>query len=342
MMFNLKVLVTGGAGYVGSVLIPELIKAGHFVYCLDRFFFGKEFLSSSSFKNSIELIQDDIRWFNPEILKNIDVVMDLAALSNDPVGDLDPTKTYEINFEGRVRVAKLSKAAGVSQYILASSASVYGQQENIANEDSIVSPLTAYSKANREAELNVLPLNNNDFSVTVLRFSSIYGISPRMRFDLAVNGMVLDYFKNKKITIFGGNNKRPFLHINDAVQAYLLLLNSSKSKINGQIFNVGSDEQNYQISDLAKEVGNALDPNCTLDIKNSPDNRSYFASSEKIRNILNFKPKHNVGDTSKEMLSALNNNKLDYSDKTITVKWYNHIKNNEDLLQACLLNDKFL
>ena len=167
-------------------------------------------------------------------------------------------------------------------------------------------------------------------------------MSPRMRFDLAVNGMVLDYFKNKKITIFGGNNKRPFLHIRDAVQAYLLLLNSSKSKINGQIFNIGSDDQNYQISDLANEVGTALDSNCTLAIQNSPDNRSYFASSEKIRNTLNFKAKYNVGDASKEMLSALKNNELDHSDKTITVKWYNYIKNNEKLLQTCLLDGKFL
>ncbi|MDC0522176.1 SDR family oxidoreductase [Nitrosopumilus sp.] len=341
-MLNLKVLVTGGAGYVGSVLIPELINAGHFVYCLDRFFFGKDFLLSKKFENSLELIQDDIRWFDSKILDGIDVVMDLAALSNDPVGDLDPTKTYEINHVGRSRVAKLSKAAGVSKYILASSASIYGQQEQTATEESLVSPLTAYSKANRKAEVDILPLSDDNFSVTALRFSSIYGISPRMRFDLAVNGMVLDYFKNKKITIFGGNNKRPFLHINDAVQAYLLLLNSSKSKINGQIFNVGSDEQNYQISDLAKEVGNALDSNCTLDIKNSPDNRSYFASSEKIRNTLNFKPQNNVKESSKEILAALENNTLDYGDKTITVKWYNHIKNTPKLLEKLSINGKFL
>ena len=341
-MLNLKVLVTGGAGYVGSVLIPELIKAGHFVYCLDRFFFGKDFLLSKKFENSLELIQDDIRWFDSKVLDGVDVVMDLAALSNDPVGDLDPTKTYEINHLGRSRVAKLSKAAGVTKYILASSASIYGQQDQMATEESLVSPLTAYSKANRKAEVDILPLSDDNFSVTALRFSSIYGISPRMRFDLAVNGMVLDYFKNKKITIFGGNNKRPFLHINDAVQAYLLLLNSSKSKINGQIFNVGSDEQNYQISDLAKEVGNALDPNCTLDIKNSPDNRSYFASSEKIRNTLNFKPQNNVKESSKEILAALENNTLDYGDKTITVKWYNHIKNTPDLLEKLSINGKFL
>jgi nucleoside-diphosphate-sugar epimerase len=338
----LKILITGGAGYVGSILIPELIKDGHFVYCLDRFFFGKDFLLSKKFENSLQLIQDDIRWFDPKVLDGIDVVMDLAALSNDPVGDLDPNNTYEINHLGRSRVAKLSKAAGVPKYILASSASIYGQQDEMATEESLVSPLTAYSKANRKAEVDVLPLSDDNFSVTVLRFSSVYGISPRMRFDLAVNGMVLDFFKNKKITIFGGNNKRPFIHINDAVQAYKLLLNASVSKINGQIFNVGSNEQNYVISELAKEVGYALNPNCELEIRDTPDNRSYFASFDKICDVLNFKPQNNVKEASKEILAALENNTLDYGDKTITLKWYNHIKNTPDLLEKLSINGKFL
>ena len=147
-----KALVTGGAGYVGSVLIPSLIDEGYYVKCLDRFFFGKEFLSKNVFSKNLDLIQDDIRWFDPMILDDVDVVLDLAALSNDPVGDLDPQKTFEINHEGRVRVARLSKDHGVKQYVLASSASIYGQQENIADENSPVFPITAYSKANRNAD----------------------------------------------------------------------------------------------------------------------------------------------------------------------------------------------
>lgn len=338
----MNILVTGGAGYVGSVLIPELIKEGHFIWCLDRFFFGKDFLLSKEFEDHIKLIQDDIRWVTPKIFENIDVVMDLAALSNDPVGELDPQKTFEINHEGRVRIAKLSKKAGVKKYILASSASIYGQQKEIANEEYEVYPLTAYSKANRKAELDILPLVSDTFAVTSLRFSSIYGISPRMRFDLAVNGMVLDFFKNKKITIFGGNNKRPFIHIKDAVQAYKLLLNASHSKIAGQIFNVGSNDQNYLISDLAKEIGNALDSNCELEISNTPDDRSYFASFDKIQKTLNFNVKNNVKESSREMLTALENNQLDYGDKTITLKWYNHIKNTKILLEKYSINGKFL
>ena len=188
------ILVTGGAGYVGSILIPTLIEEGYFVKCIDRFFFGKKYLSKNIFSHKLELIQSDIRFFDEKILDDVDVVLDLAAISNDPAGDLNPQKTFEINHKGRNRVAKLSKERGVKRYILASSASIYGQQEKIADENSTVHPLTAYSKANRNAEIDNLQLNDDNFTTTALRFSSIYGVSPRMRFDTAVNAMVLDLY----------------------------------------------------------------------------------------------------------------------------------------------------
>ena len=190
----MKILVTGGAGYVGSVLIPVLVDKVNFVKCLDRFFFGAEFLSQNKFHGKIEIIKDDIRWFDPTILNDVDCVLDLAALSNDPAGELNPKKTFEINHGGRCRVAKLSKEHGVKRYILASSASIYGQQDNVANENSSVKPLTAYSKAYHNAEIDSILLNDDNFTVTVLRFASIYGVSPRMRFDTAVNQMVLDLY----------------------------------------------------------------------------------------------------------------------------------------------------
>ena len=222
------ILVTGGAGYVGSVLIPSLIDKDYNVKCLDRFFFGKDFFSKNNFPNNLELIQDDIRWFDPKILDDVDVVLDLAALSNDPVGDLAPEKTFEINHKGRTRVAKLSKDHGVKQYVLASSASIYGQQTTTANENSTVHPLTSYSKANHKAEMDNLPLNDDSFTVTALRFSSIYGVSPRMRFDTAVNNMVLDLFKSKIINVNGKDKNRPFIFTKDVEKAYLSIINSTK------------------------------------------------------------------------------------------------------------------
>ena len=148
----MQILVTGGAGYVGSILVPRLLKNGHNVRVSDRFFFGKESLNHLVKNPRLKLIQDDIRWFDSKILKDVDVVIDLAALSNDPSGELDPQKTLEINYKGRLRVARLSKERHVMRYILASSCSIYGFKKEMLDENSPVNPLTTYAKANRLAK----------------------------------------------------------------------------------------------------------------------------------------------------------------------------------------------
>ncbi|MCZ2808638.1 MAG: SDR family oxidoreductase, partial [Candidatus Bathyarchaeota archaeon] len=185
----MNVLVTGGAGYIGSVMSRILLEKGYSVTCLDRLFFGTD--SIKDIADKITLVKDDIRFFNPEILKGVDAVFDLAALSNDPSGELEPQKTLEINHNGRVRVARLAKKYGVKKYVLASTCSVYGFQEGIITEESGLNPLTTYAKANMMAEKEVLPLADKTFSATVLRQATVYGFSYRMRFDLAINGMVL-------------------------------------------------------------------------------------------------------------------------------------------------------
>lgn len=288
------------------------------------------------------MIKDDIRWFDPKILDDVDLVMDLAALSNDPVGDLDPNKTFDINYLGRSRVARLSKYAGVKKYILASSASIYGQQNDIVDEDSKANPLTAYSKANRMAEVDNLILNDDNFTVTILRFSSIYGLSPRMRFDLAVNNMVLELYKTGKIIIRGKSNTRPFLHIKDAAHAYSLVIKEQKEKIAGQIFNVGSDDQNYRMDNLAKEVGNSIGKKYEIEAKDTRDNRSYTASFKKIRETLGFKPKFTVKDGSIEIYQALENNELTDTIKTITVEWYKYLQTTHDLSRQISSRDTII
>jgi len=338
----MNILVTGGAGYIGSVLLPELVKDGHSIKCLDRFFFGDEFLSQKQFDGKIELIKDDIRWFKPEILKNVDVVMDLAALSNDPVGALEPEKTYQINHLGRARVAKLSKETGVKQYILASSASVYGQQKDAVDEKSIVNPITDYSKANRKAEEDVLKLNDDDFCVTVLRFSSVYGSSPRMRFDISVNSMVLEMYRNQKIVVRGKNNSRPFIHIKDAVKAYQKAIDASKNIISGQIFNVGSDEQNFKMGDIAENIIKATGQKCDLELGDTNDHRSYITSFKKIKDELGFNPSFSINDGANEIYNALATNQLDYSTKTITLEWYKHIQSDSRLFDKLQINERLL
>jgi len=321
----MKVLVTGGAGYIGSILSRILLEKGYDVTCLDRLFFGTD--SIKDITDKINLIKDDIRWFKPEILKGIDAVFDLAALSNDPSGELDPQKTLEINYRGRVRVAKLSKKYGVARYVLASTCSVYGFQEGILTEESSLNPLTTYAKANMLAEKEILPLADRSFSVTALRQATVYGLSPRMRFDLAINGMVLGFFKNAKIPIMrNGKQWRPFIHVRDTSNAFIKVLEADPELVNGQVFNAGSNEQNIQIFDLAKLVAESINLPFNYYWYGSPDKRSYRVSYNKIEKTLNFKSHYTPKEGAKEVFDALRDGRVSGDDpRTITVKWYKRL-----------------
>lgn len=321
----MHVLVTGGAGYIGSVLCRLLLEKGYKITCLDRFFFGKD--SIKEIEDEIRVVKDDIRYFNPEILSGVDAVVDMAALSNDPSGELDPNKTLDINYKGRVRVAKLSKKYGVKRYVLASSCSVYGFQEGILTEESTTNPLTTYAKANLLAEGEVLPLSDKSFIVTALRQATVYGYSFRMRFDLAINGMVLGFYKNGKVPIMrDGKQWRPFVHIKDTSNAFIKVLEADPELVNGQIFNVGSEEQNIQIFDLAKLIAESINMPFNYEWYGSPDNRSYKVSFRKIREKLNFKPQYSIKEGAREVFEALKDGKLNPDDtRTITVKWYKYL-----------------
>ncbi|OGD48223.1 hypothetical protein A3K79_07160 [Candidatus Bathyarchaeota archaeon RBG_13_46_16b] len=338
----MRVLVTGGAGYIGSVLSKILVEKGHDVSCLDRFFFGKEAIENVSDK--INLIKDDIRWFNPDILKGVDAVLDLASLSNDPSGELDPQKTLEINYKGRVRVATLSKKYKVGKYVLASTCSVYGFQEGTLNEDSKLNPLTTYAKANMMAEKEVLPLADNSFTVTVLRQATVYGFSRRMRFDLAINGMALGFFKNGKIPIMrDGKQWRPFVHVKDTSNAFISVLESNPKLVNGQIFNVGNNEQNLQIFDLAKMVAESINLPFNFEWYGSPDMRSYKVSFDKIKEQIGYKTSYTPKEGAKEVFNALKEGKLNPEDpRTITVKWYKHLLEAHKLVNDLEINGVLL
>jgi len=335
----MKVLVTGGGGYIGSVLIQMLLERGYKVECLDRFFFGRETLSHVAGDPNLEIIKDDIRWFNPNILRGVDAVMDLAALSNDPAGELDPSKTMEINYKGRVRVATLAKKYGAERYILASSCSVYGFQDEVVNERSPTNPLTTYAKANVLAEQETLPLADKNFCVTALRQATVYGLSPRMRFDLAINGMVLGFYKHGKIPIMrDGTQWRPFVHIRDTSRAFIMVLEADKDLVNGEIFNVGSNEQNYQIKPLAELIADAIGLPFNFEWYGSPDKRSYRVDFSKIRDTLGFKPKYTPKEGAKEVYDALVEGKVKDDIKTRTVEWYKFLLNAQKIVREVELN----
>ena len=277
------VLITGGAGYIGSVLSRLLLEKGYAVKCLDRLFFGKERVEELFGNPRYELIKDDIRWFEPDVLDDVDAVIDMAALSNDPSGELNPEKTIEINYKGRERVAHLSKEHGVKRYVLASSCSIYGFQEGVLTEESDINPLTTYAEANGLAERAAVAICDENFSVTVLRQSTVFGLSPRMRFDLAINGMTLGFYKNGKIPVMrDGNQWRPFVHVRDTSNAFLKVLESKVELVNGETFNVGNNNQNVQILPLAEMVAKGADIPFEFEWYGDPDHRSYQVSFDKI------------------------------------------------------------
>jgi len=328
----MRILVTGGAGYIGSILVRMLLEEGYKVIVLDRLFFGDNPIKD--IEDKIELIKDDIRSFDPSLLnKKIDAVLDLASLSNDPSGEIDPQKTLDINYKGRVRVATLAKKYGVSRYVLASTCSVYGFQEGILKETSPVNPLTTYARANLLAERDILPLADNSFVVTALRQATVYGFSYRMRFDLAINGMVKGLYLNGKIPILrDGRQWRPFVHIRDTSRAFIAALEAEPELINGQIFNVGSDEQNIMIFELAKLISEACNRPFNYEWYGSPDNRSYRVSFSKIKETLDFRPTYSIKEGAKEVWEALDKGLVDPNDpKTITVQWYKRLLSDPQL-----------
>lgn len=341
----MRIFVTGGAGYIGTTLIPYLVNEGHEVTVLDRFFFGRDLLlqqfpSGDLSKKRLQLIQDDTRFFDGELLEGYDAVIDMAALSNDPAGELNPWKTSEINYLGRSRVARLAKEAGVTRYLLTSSCSVYGFQDGILTEQSKVNPLTAYARANILAEKdNILPLADEKFTSTAVRFATVYGLSGRMRFDLAINGMVLGALKTGKIPVMrDGSQWRPFLYVGDAARAVLRILESDPKVVNGQIFNIGSDSQNYQIKQLAELVATSLTSKSPeIQWYGDPDGRSYRVSFDKAKNNLGFEVMTTPDMATKELEKAILSGKTSDTMKTRTLDWYKHLLNEPAASQEVML-----
>ncbi len=322
------VLVTGAGGYIGSVLVPKLLEKGYHVKAIDRFFFGKDKLSEHP---HLEMIQEDSRKFSQNIFVNVDCVIDLVAVSNDPSGELFSDATWQINHESRAQTAKFAKEMGVKRYILPSSCSIYGFQDHIVNETSTTNPLTVYAKANEKAEQAILPLADHHFTVTVLRQATVFGYSPRMRFDLAINGMVYGAWKNKVLPLMrDGKQFRPMVHVQDTTDVMVLLLTADAQKINGEIFNVGGNDNNYQLGPLgdivANEVSTQLNTPVNIEWYGDVDHRSYKVSFDKIENSLQWKPSWDAKRGANEIVLKLAKGEIDKSLQTITLDWYKELE----------------
>ena len=315
-----------------------LVDAGYDVVCLDRFFFGRDPIKQLD--GRVRTLVDDIRWFDSALLQGIDGVLDLASLSNDPSGELDTRKTLEINYEGKVRVASLAKKHSVKKYVLASTCSVYGASENVSDETSALNPLTTYARASMLAEQDILRMADSTFSPTVLRQATVYGLSKRMRFDLAVNAMVRSFYKDGKVRIMrDGTQWRPFVHVKDTSRAFLKALEADADLVAGGVYNVGSDDQNYQIFELARTVAEAIGLPFEYEWYGSPDSRNYRVSFEKIRRDLSFRPEFTPREGAREIYEALKNGELDSDDpRCITVEWYKKVLSSPELAKLVELN----
>ena len=319
-----------------------LIIAAELVKVVDRMFFG-DTLGAVREDARVKCLRQDIRWLDGAVFDGVDAVIDLAALSNDPSGDLDPEMTLAINHRGRARVARLAKEHGVRRYIVASSCSVYGFQEGILNELSTPNPLTTYAQANIEVEKSNLPLADDTFCVTVLRFATLYGLSPRMRFDLAINGMTLGIWEKGTIPVLrDGTQWRPMVHVRDAARAFVMVLQADTAVVNGQTFGAGSDDQNVQILPLAERLATALGKEFKYEWYGLPDHRSYRVSFEKIHKALGFEPKFTPEDAAREIALALEEKRVVPDMRTRTVEWYKNLLYWHGVLSEVVLNDVVL
>lgn len=302
----MKICVPGGAGYVGSRLVPALLQEGHTVVVYDLYLYGEVF---QEFKNNPRLIEihDDLRNFEAveTALEGCDAVIHLACISNDPSFELNPELGKSINLDAFEPFVELAKKQGIKRFIYASSSSVYGVKEepNVTEEMSL-EPLTDYSRFKAECEKILFKYLSDDFICTVIRPATVCGYAKRQRLDVVVNILTNLAYHTGKIKISGGDQMRPNIHIDDMVRAYLLVLNSPKEKIQGEIFNAGY--HNHPVLELGKIVQKVVSKKRDVELVIEPthDHRSYHVSSEKIQKKLGFEPKYTIEDAVEGLVKA--------------------------------------
>lgn len=338
-----KILVVGGAGYVGAVLVRELMERGYAVKVFDRLFYGA--VGLEEIKDKIDLVIGDIRQLNPTLLDDVEAVINVSGLSNDPTAEYNPEANYEINTEATGKLALLCKQKGVKRFIFASSCSIYDvgetneEKDIVLDETAVVAPKAAYSRSKWEAEKILLQLQDANFCPVILRKGTIYGFSPRMRYDLVVNTFIKDTLSKGKITLhYGGEMWRPLVEIRDVAKAYIACLQADEERVRGQIFNLVY--KNFRIAELGLQVQKALkDFGVSVDVV--PDYsykgvRNYRVSGKKLQTILNMRPTITVEESVKHIVENIK--KYQYADfdnpRYYNIKWLQTLEEADKIIKV--------
>tara|TARA_B110000483_G_C18167206_1_gene531798 strand:- start:980 stop:1960 length:981 start_codon:yes stop_codon:yes gene_type:complete len=297
-----KIFITGGAGYVGSRLVPKLLSLGYEITVLDLMIYGEKVLDNHEKLTKIKGDIRDARLLD-KIIKGHDAVIHLACISNDPSFELNPRLGKSINLDAFEPLVKISLKNDIKRFIYASSSSVYGiKKEKNVTEDMKLEPLTDYSKFKADCEKIMNSYKSENFITTTIRPSTVCGYARRQRLDLVVNILTNHAYHNREIKVFGGDQLRPNVHIEDMVHSYLAILEADIKKINGQIFNVGF--KNQSVNELAYDVKSVIGDDIKIVNSKSDDNRSYHVSSEKIKDVLGFETKKSVKDAVLDLKDA--------------------------------------
>ncbi len=311
----MHIVVTGGAGYLGNHLVRHLAGQGHEVRVFDRFCFGESVLAGLKSLPRCEIVRGDIRHLEafPTLLDGAEAIIHLAGLANDPSCDLDPEMALDVNLQGTERLADLAVAKGVRRFVLASSCSVYGKGVfEILDEESPTNPLSVYAKTKLSAERTLLERVSKTFEPVIARPATLFGWSPRMRFDLAINLMVATAMRNRCINVYGGGKQwRPFIHVRDAGRALALMAQSPARDVSGHVFNLGSDAINYQIIELARRIAAMFEGVRLEVVKDDEDLRSYHVQFAKMKRVLGFDAEWSVERGAEEIREQLRDESID-------------------------------
>jgi nucleoside-diphosphate-sugar epimerase len=319
----MHILILGGAGYIGSVATRRLANAGYDITVSDIFYFSEP----DHLQKFATVKIKDTRDLTPTDFLNVDVVIDMAAISNDPAGEINPAMTETINTRARVRAAKLARDAGVARYLLLSSCSVYGSNNAVVDESSSLNPLTAYARSNVATERQVRALASARFCVVVSRLATVFGPSPSMRFDLVVNAMTLGAFERGRIAVTGGGMQyRPLVHVDDVVRAIELQLNAPAVTVNHQIFNIGA--VNLRMHEVAQAIIEGLRQPIEVEVDStSPDQRNYRITTDKAGEVLGFVPTRTIADGAAAIMTALDDDRLNRNELSIRLHGYRNLVN---------------